>query len=266
MTTNIALFLKEGDVYTPTRYAHGPWSPELVHGGSTGGLMAYILEQCAPNPEMRMVRTTLDMFRPVPMAPLRAATKVLREGRRLQMVEATLYAEGMAVARSVGVRMKITNVKISEEIEKQELVPDGPEGLHEINLSGSASNSNERLPGLNSNIQIRRLSGFDGKGAGSAWFKAPIAVVEGVENSAFTHLGIISDFGNGLGQLFLPGTMGAINGDINLYLHRNPLGEWLALRSKTIMTETGIGVVNSNIFDTSGLVAQCHQAVMVQVR
>ncbi|MBL4608796.1 MAG: thioesterase family protein [Pseudomonadales bacterium] len=264
MAVNESLFVQEGNIFTPTAYAHGPWATHLLHGGSTGGIMAHVLEQCSPNPEMRMVRTTLDMFRPVPMTPLRIESSVLKEGRRLQMVEATIYAEEKAVARSVGIRMKKTQIAVPEKHQPIDVIPEGPEGLQEIKLSGDTQG--KRLPGLNSNLEVRRLNGFDGKGEGCAWFKMPLAVVEGVENSAFVHLGVISDFGNGIAQLLLPETMGMINGDINLYLHRDPRGEWIALKSKASMSETGIGVVNTQVFDTDGLVGQCHQAVMVQTR
>ena len=257
-----ALFVQEGNVFTPTECAHGPWGPKLVHGGSTGGLMAYVLEQCSPNENMTMVRTTLDMFRPVPMVPLRVESEVLREGRRLQMIEATIFAEDKPVARSVGIRMKTTEVSVPEARQPSSDVPQGPDGLPEISLA--PSKPGKVLPGLNANLEVRKLYGFDGKGEGCAWFKVPVPVIQGVENSAFTHLGIISDFGNGLAQLFLPGTMGMINGDINLYLHRNPCSDWIALKSKVSMSETGVGVVNTELYDTQGLVAQCHQAVMVQ--
>ena len=264
MTTSSALFVQDGNIFTPTLCAHGPWGANLVHGGATGGLMAYVLEQCAPKEDMRMVRTTLDMFRPVPMAPLRVESNVLREGRRLQMIEATIYAEDKAVARSVGIRMKMADIDVPEKHQPGAggAVPDGPDGLKEIKLAPSTPG--ELLPGLNANLEVRLLNGFDGKGEGCAWFKVPVPVIDGVENSAFAHLGIISDFGNGLAQLFLPGTMGMINGDINLYLHRDPRSEWIALKSKVSINETGVGVVNTELFDTEGLVAQCHQAVMVQ--
>jgi hypothetical protein len=159
--------------------------------------------------------------------------------------------------------MKKSEVRVPEKHQPSTSVPEGPIGLQELKLSGDAQG--KRLPGLNSSLEVRRLYGFDGNGEGCAWFKVPVPVVEGVENTAFVHLGVISDFGNGLAQLFLPETMGMINGDINLYLHRDPRGDWIALESKVTMSETGIGVVNTQVFDTDGLVAQCHQAVMVQV-
>lgn len=259
-----ALFIQEGNIFVPTPLAHGPWSARLLHGGATGGLMAYVLEQCQPRPDMCMVRSTLDMFRPVPMAPLRVESTVLREGKRLQMLEATLYAEDQAVARSVGIRMKSTELDVPEKHQALSAVPEGPEGLQEIKLA--PGEDGQRLPGLNANLEVRRLYGFDGQGEGCAWFRVPVPVVAGVPNTAFTHLGVVSDFGNGLAQLFLPGTFGMINGDINLYFYRDPVGEWLALKSKAAMSPRGVGVVNTEIYDEHGPVAQCQQAVMVQVR
>lgn len=259
-----ALFIQDGNIFIPTPLAHGPWSARLLHGGATGGLMAHVLERCQPNPDMCMVRSTLDMFRPVPMVPLRVASTVLREGKRLQMLEATLYAEDQAVARSVAIRMKTADVDVPEKHQAMSPLPEGPEGLQEIKLT--VNDGDSRPAGLNANLEVRRISGFDGQGEGCAWFRVPVPVVAGINNTPFTHLGIVSDFGNGLAQLFLPGTFGMINGDINLYFYREPVGEWLALKSKAAMSSKGVGVVNTEIYDTQGPVAQCQQAVMVQIR
>ena len=84
--------------------------------------------------------------------------------------------------------------------------------------------------------------------------------------SPLVHLGMVSDFGNGLAQLFLPGTVGMINADINLYIYREPMSDWIALKSKAVMSGTGAGVVNSKFYDEEGLIAQSHQAVMVQTQ
>ena len=51
MSEKKSLFVQDGNIFTPTSYAHGPWGAHLVHGGSTGGLMACVLEQCEPNPD-----------------------------------------------------------------------------------------------------------------------------------------------------------------------------------------------------------------------
>lgn len=260
-----ALFVQEDDIFTPTNLAHGPWGAQMLHGGATGGLMAHVLEQCAPKPDMQLVRTTLDMFRPVPMSPLRVETKILRDGKRLQVIEASLYASDKLVARSVGVRMKVVDVEVPVEYQPEKATPEGPEGLEELKFAPGAEGG-ARLPGLNSNLEIRRLYGFDGKGEGCSWIKAPVPVVDGVKTSPFVHLGVVSDFGNGLAQLFLPGTVGMINADINLYIHRNPVSDWIALKSKAVMSDSGTGVVNSEFYDKEGLIAQSHQAVMVQTQ
>jgi succinate dehydrogenase/fumarate reductase flavoprotein subunit len=46
---------------------------------------------------MQVVRATFEIPRPTPIAPLRAAVRVLRGGRSVELVEATLEAAGAEV-------------------------------------------------------------------------------------------------------------------------------------------------------------------------
>ncbi|HEX4466420.1 MAG TPA: acyl-CoA thioesterase domain-containing protein, partial [Solirubrobacteraceae bacterium] len=64
--------------YTPTEHASGPWDPRALHGGAPAALITSAFEQFDPGTELRVARLSFEFLRPVPMAPLRLSTQVLR--------------------------------------------------------------------------------------------------------------------------------------------------------------------------------------------
>lgn len=53
---------------------------------------------------MQLARFTLDLLRPVPMQPLAAAVRIVRDGKRSQVLEASLISDGVEVARASALR------------------------------------------------------------------------------------------------------------------------------------------------------------------
>ena len=72
--------------YQPTGFSRGPWSPHALHGGPTAALVAHAAEQVLADSgaDARLpVRLTLDLERPVPLAPLTVHAEIVRPGRKV---------------------------------------------------------------------------------------------------------------------------------------------------------------------------------------
>ena len=65
----------------------GPWGPDLQHAGPPAALAVRELER-EPGPPI--ARVTVDILRPIPVAPVAIATRVLRPGKRISLVEASV--------------------------------------------------------------------------------------------------------------------------------------------------------------------------------
>ena len=93
-------------VYTPLgdgrfesgELSRGPWSPDHQHGGAPAALVAGVIEEVEAPAAMRIARLTLDLVRPVPIAPLQVVTEVTRPGRRVQLVAASSALLGAPAA------------------------------------------------------------------------------------------------------------------------------------------------------------------------
>src|ERR1700728_2708544 len=103
-----ALYSSDGDLLVPGPLTVGPWSPDAQHGGPVAALLARTAESApAPGP-MQMVRLTVELLRPVPTRPLVASATVTRPGKKVQIIEASLTVDGVAVACARALRIRTT--------------------------------------------------------------------------------------------------------------------------------------------------------------
>ena len=103
-------FVETDAVFVPQPVSGGPWDPGLLHGGPVVGLLAHLVESVPSPTPVRICRHTVDMMRGVPMSPLRSEVEVLRAGRRIQVVRASLFDGDAEVARSTSLRMRVSQV------------------------------------------------------------------------------------------------------------------------------------------------------------
>lgn len=262
-----AVFERDGEHFIPTARAVGPWHPELLHGGAAAGLLGHVLERTRPDDTMAISRLTVDLLRPVPKAPLQTSAEVIRLGKRLAVLHATIHAADKPVAQAKALCLKPAPEPLPEPMALDWEPLPGPDGLASTSLMGGRRPDPEKLPpGLHFGIEIRRISGMAMKGEGTAWARLPLPVIAGVPNSPFVHAAALSDFGNGLGQLYAPGTTGCINADINLFLQREPRGEWLGMAAKAALEANGLGSVQTRLFDEEGPVGLVVQMIMANLR
>ena len=109
-----SLFVRQGETYVPTASAGGPWSPSHLHGGSPTGLLALLMEQATADSGLRLSRLTVDLLRPVPAAPLTAELAVVRAGRRLRVLQASLLADGVEVCRASGLFLEQAGARVPD--------------------------------------------------------------------------------------------------------------------------------------------------------
>jgi hypothetical protein len=111
------LFLTDGTAYTPTEFSRGPWDPDACHGGPTAALLARAVESVGTPGPMEVARLTVELLRPVPLEPLLVEATLLRPGRKIQLVEATLRlaSSAMTVARARALRIRSEAVRMPAE-------------------------------------------------------------------------------------------------------------------------------------------------------
>ena len=265
-----AVFVREGDLFVPTDLAGSPWGEGLLHGGPPAGLMARAVEHYLANdPGLQPVRITVDLFRPVPKVPLRAAVTPVREGKRLAALQVSLFAGDTEVSRAAVLALRTSQVELQEGAKAPPSVP-GHEGVVTTNLMGalrppglpeSAVPRGPIRQGFHTTIEARRVSPHGTAGT-IAWLRIPVPLVLDEETGPFARLAATADFGSPLGSVRTAGQSGFINADISVHLQRLPEGEWLCLEARGSAETSGLGLVETVVHDLHGPLGRITQAIM----
>jgi hypothetical protein len=260
-----SLFEPASGGWLPTEWSRSPWGAESLHGGAPAALLARELEQCDNDADaMRLARMTVELVRPVPVAPLSVTARVARPGKRVQLLEAELSAGESTVARAVGLRIARASLDLPGGSVLTEQPPPPPEGVERLTMPS------ERWAwtGLhNGGMDIRVVEGsFFDPGPAAAWFRLCHPVVPGEEPSPFQRAAAAGDFGNGLSQMFGMAAWMFINPDLTVSVFREPVGEWVALRSRTYLDPNGSGMAESELYDSEGRVGRATQSLLVMPR
>lgn len=256
-----AIFLPQDGHFVPTKRAGSPWGDEVLHGGPPAGLLAGAIERFVDDAEMQVCRFTIDLFRPVPMAPLTVSTRTVRAGRRIHVVESTLRAEGVDVCRATGLLLRATTGSGIQPVGAIS-PPPGPDGIESSVLGAGVRSAGPRRQGFHTTAEIRRVPAMQEGGPAAAWISIPVLMVAGEAITPLVRAAATSDFVNAIGGINRPAEMGTINADTTLYLQRPPRGEWIALQVERSVEATGLGVSAALVFDVDGLVGRATQAVL----
>src|SRR5437588_4831519 len=107
MSEEHALYVRDGDAFVGTSCTNGPWHANGQSGGAVLALLGHVLEDVPTLAPMSLTRLTVDIVRPVPVGErLRIETAVLREGKKIQVVDlvVTTSAGAHVLARALRVR------------------------------------------------------------------------------------------------------------------------------------------------------------------
>jgi hypothetical protein len=252
------LFDIDGDTVVPTEFTLGPWGADLMHGGAIAALMVTVLEG-AGDPAYRSARLSLELLRPQRVRPLEAVTRIIRTGRRLQLLEAELCAGDDVTAKATLLRLRPDAVPIPESARAVEApAPDRPSGL----VAGQGFLTGSHSFWAAHDVRARDATVM---GLGSAWFRLNADVLPGRPPSPMARVSSTADFGNGISSLVAFGerTVSFVNADLTVSSRRDLDGEWVRLESASDWREDGTGLTQSRLWDERGEVAIAVQTLVL---
>ncbi|HEY8764790.1 MAG TPA: thioesterase family protein [Solirubrobacteraceae bacterium] len=254
-----AVFQPHNGGFLATELARGPWDPGAQHGGAPAALLMRAFEALPAVDGLAIVRVTYELLRPAPIAALQVHAEVVRPGRRVQLMEASLWSdEGVEVVRARALQVQAANAPATALVP----APDGPEEGAPNDLEAPY-----RPMFAPDTMEIRFVAGeFRARGPATAWFRMRVPLVEGEEATPLQSLAAAGDFGNGISSPLNWDEYVFINPDLTLYIDRPPQGEWICLDARTTIAEGGIGVSESVLYDRAGMVGRATQALLVAPR
>lgn len=268
ITEHGALFHVDGERIVPTELSRGPWYPGTLHGGPPSALLAWALERYDPGPASFVARLTVELLRPVPLAPLQVETRTLRPGRKVQWLEGALLADGVEVARATALRLRPAGGSVDPH--DAEAHPE----LAAVDGSAFPPPPDEIPPivfGVGRDVgfwtanELRPVGGsFGVAGPGASWFRLLCPVVGGEETTPLQRVAAAADFGSGVGHPVSTETGGGINPDLTVTVHRDLVGDWVGLVSRGWAHDHGVGMVDSLVCDESGPVGRAVQTLLLR--
>jgi hypothetical protein len=237
-----AYFVSSANGLTPAPEARSPWSADMLHGRLLAGLAARAVEGDGHDPAFRLARLTVDMFRVPPMSALRVVTNVVRDGRRIRVVEVSIRSADVEIARATALLLR--------------------GGSHPSGVPWRAPEWNVPLPETlpspadgsdDGGWDIRLLSpgGFWTAERKQLWARDRRQLVEGEELSPVVRAALAADLPNPLANSSIEGLQ-FINADLTLFLGRVPISEWIGLEVSGHVGHDGVAVGSCTLYDTAG--------------
>ena len=109
------IFHVDGQRVVTSPDAAGPWDPRMQHGSAPAALVVWAAEAIPTPVPMHVTRVTIDLMRPVPVAPLTIGTEILREGRKIQLCAVRLLADGVVVVSASVLKIKTQTLALPPE-------------------------------------------------------------------------------------------------------------------------------------------------------
>lgn len=249
---------REDGAYDATPATAGPWGAGLQHGGPPSALAVRALD-ALPGDGLHLARVTVDILRPVPVAPLTIATRVVRPGRRVQLVEAVVEAGGAPALRVTAWRTAPAPADVPPAGPDDAPPPrPGPQPFPAV--------PGHHLDGYMRAVEWRFAEGaFDVPGPATVWARCDVPLVAGEPTSPVQRAVLLADSGNGVGTSVDRARFLSINTDLAVTLTRAPRSDWLCLRSQATITPGGTSVTETRLHDDHGPVGHATQTLLVDI-
>lgn len=249
--------------FRPTPHTRGPWSPDAQHGGPPAALLGHVLEgRPGAREDMRVARLTFELLRPVPVLPLAVSLRVLRAGRSTELVEAALTPEGggAEVMRMTALRIR-TAPRSVPAVAPPSGLP-GPETAEPVTKGIVPWEQ-----GYHTGMELRFTAGdFTDPGPAACWFRLRLPLVAGEETTPLSRVLAAADSGNGISNELDYASYRYVNPDLTVHLHRYPVGDWVALDSRTSTDADGIGLADTLLHDEKGPIGRSVQSLFLAPR
>ncbi|UNK69948.1 thioesterase family protein [Microbacterium sp. H1-D42] len=246
--------------FEPTEHVGGAWNPAEQHVAPVLGLLAHIVETDhetrRPDAPLVLARANYDILGVIPMAPFEVETRVIRAGRTIELVEATLSQGGRA---ALTLRAWMLQTSDTTGVVGTEMATMPPaEALAEWHADAGW------LGGAIRSIDFRHRS--FGPGRAQAWIRPRVPLLVDEPISARSRLLGTADFANGIAIRVSPTEVLYPNVDLTASVFREPVGEWIGFDTNVSFGPDGVGLTETVLSDEAGPLGTSSQTLTVRLR
>lgn len=262
------VFEADGNVFVPQAIGAGPWSSKALHGGPPAALVGRMLDRWGDSDgAWRLTRLSIEMLRPVPVAPLRIRVEPRRQGRRIQVLDAALHdAAGTEVLVARGLRVAVVDNGVDEDAlpGPHRVAPPDPDHCERWSRDSGRPHGHS----FSDAMEVRLIAGrpFDELGPAHVWLQLLTPILVGEDIHPLDRAIVAADYANGMSNVVPFTTHRYVNADLTLALHRYPTGEWISLDATTHARSDGHGTAHGMLSDRTQQVGHTIQSLVIDSR
>ena len=253
---------KGGGSFVATELTRGPWDPGAQHAGPPSALLGREIEAIEGSENFQVGRIVFEILRPVPIGPVQVETRVLRPGKKVRMVEASLSGEAGELMRATAWQLRRTELELPPEaLAEEEALPGPEEGwVPEFFPTGQEA-------GYHTAMELKAVAGaFLELGPATMWLRMRQPLIAGEEPTPLQRALVAADVGNGISAVLDYHSYVFINVDLTVHFERMPASEWVCVDAVTRPQASGIGTAESVLSDERGRIGRAAQSLLIEQR
>jgi Thioesterase-like superfamily len=249
----------DAETYAATRATTSPWDERLQHGSPPTALLANVMCSAHPREDMRLARITSEFLGPIPIGAMRVRTRIVRPGKRIEMLEGSLEVGGREVVTARAWRIATQPdgsvppaTTPPDPVPGIPDVPGVPDWLHAF--------------GYGEAFEWRYVYGGGTPGPAAVWARPRVPLINGEPVQTRDRVLLIADSANGISGELPMGEWLFVPPSLSVAIERYPRGEWVLLEARTTLTPDGLGVCSSRLADADGYFGVGSQPLLVEHR
>lgn len=248
----------DDDIFDSSALTAGPWDPQVQHAGPPSALLTRQIDRYQARPGQRLARVAADILAPIPVAPLHIDVKPIRQGKRVELLQASAQVDRRTVLVVRAWRLAATPADFPAKRTPDESKDDDVRlAAQSVTLPGAY------MDGYMSAIDwCFERGSFDELGPAKAWARPTAALIDGESMTCWERTLVVADSGSGISLCLPPAEYPAINCDLTLVLDRDPEGDWIGLDARTTTAPEGGAMTQTAICDHTGTAGMATQTLL----
>ena len=195
------------------------------------------------------------------MGPTKVETEVVRNGRRVQAVEARYFVSDEVAARATATRIRVDEDLSSEKI-------------------GVGSRPEDRPPMQPEEVPVMEglFVGFDfvrnfvmrreqtASGGAMTWARLDRQFVAGEPNTSLIRLAAVADMVPSANSVLDYREYLSVNPDLNIAISRLPESDWVGSLAVVRTAPGGVGQTDAQLFDEQGVIGRSIKSLLIDHR
>ena len=247
--------------FRATSHVGGAWAESEQHIAPALGLLAHVVERdrdTRRDDGLVLGRLSYDILGTVPVAEVETSVRVVRPGRTIELVEATLSHGGRSIVllrawlMAEGGTAALAGTPFPAIPAPEDTKPWDPTTVWP--------------GGFIRSVEVRRDQHEPGRA--SYWVRTDVDLVAGEEASPLARTAGLLDIANGMTVRVSPEDVAFPNVDLTAHFLRQPTraGGWVGFDTSVSFGPDGLGVTHSVVHDTTGPVGTVSQLLTVRPR